>query len=58
MSRVKKVLKGIQGSFKVVSGKLQGCVKKVMSVFQGNFIGNSMVFRVSPTLTLARKVPK
>ena len=29
--------KAIQVSFKVVSGKLQGCAKKVLRVFQGNF---------------------
>ena len=27
----------IQTSLKVVSGKLQGCAKKVLRVFQGNF---------------------
>ena len=42
----KEVSKVIQVSFKVVSGMLQGCVKKVLREVPENFIVISQCFRV------------
>ena len=39
--------KGVQGSFKDVLRRFQGCLQKVPSVFQENFIKVSMVIQLS-----------